>query len=208
LAQVEWTGAKRRRELTPAMMPYKKNADFAHAYAMPIDCAKPIELDEQEYFEVEAHLLYTDAAPARLLYVSDGRRLIDQTLLAAGAARRRPRPDYMTGGDAGRSRRWEHGDNFISGGDAARPNAIAPPPEADEDFPDYRELLLEANFYLYWENLLSAKYALRLTDKPDLSTAYFNKAMAAGRAAEIVSMERSAARKTAAPTWQEELGLS
>ncbi len=208
LAQVEWTGAKRRRELTPAMMPYKKNADFAHAYAMPIDCAKPIELDEQEYFEVEAHLLYTDAAPARLLYVSDGRRLIDQATLSAGNGRRRPGPDYVTGGDARRNARYEWGDNIVTGGNAARTGSIAPPPEAGEDFPDYREPRLEPNFYWYWENLLSSKYALRLTDKPDLSAAFFGKAQAVGKAAELVSIERSASRKTAAPTWQEELGLT
>jgi hypothetical protein len=89
LAQVEWTGAKRRRELTPAMMPYRGTPDFAHAYTLPLDCAKPVELDGREYFETEAHHLYTDAAPARLLYVGNGRRLIDQTLLTAGNARRR-----------------------------------------------------------------------------------------------------------------------
>jgi hypothetical protein len=104
-------------------------------------------------------------------------------------------------------RRYEHGDNIVVGGNWTRSNTIPPPPEADEDFPDYRELRLEPNFYLYWENLLSAKYALRITDKPDLSMVFFSKAQAVGRAAGIVSVERSAGRKTAAPTWQEELGL-
>jgi hypothetical protein len=207
LAQVEWTGAKRRRELTPAQMPHKGNADFAYAYTLPLDCARPVELDGQEYFEVESVLLFTDEAPARLLYVGNGKRLIDQTGLSAGNAGRKPSPDYFTGGDAGRGRRYEHGDNSITGGNAGR-TAPLPPAETAEDFPDYRGLRLEPNFYLYWENLLSAKYALRLTDKPDLSMTYFNKAQAIGKAAEAVSIEHSAGRRTAPPTWQEELGLA
>ena len=203
LSQVEWTGAKRRRELCPAMMPHKGNADFGHAYDLPIDCAKPIELDAQEYFEVEANLLYTDASPARLMYVSNGRLLADQAVISGGTAGRRLAGAYITGGDAGRARRWEWGDNLISGGNAGR----GAPVLSTDDFPDYRELRLESNFYLYWENLLSAKYALRLTDTPELAVMYFNKAAAIGRAAEVVSIKRSAGRIKAADTWQEALGL-
>ncbi len=65
IAQADWTGARRRRELCPAQMPYKKNDSFAHAYALPIDCARAIELDGQEYFETVANLLYTNAGPCR-----------------------------------------------------------------------------------------------------------------------------------------------
>jgi len=216
LAQVEWTGAKRRRELCPALLSHKGNAAFAYIFDLPIDCAKHIELDGQAYYEVEGDLLYTDATPARLLYVSNGRRLIDQPVISGGNARRRPAGAYVTGGDAGRVRRYEAGDNFITAGGASSKRiygingsiTVAPPPEADEDFPDYREQHLEPNFYLYWENLLSSKYALRLTDKPDLSMAYFNKAMAIGKAAELVSVQHSAGKRKAADTWQEELGLS
>ena len=208
LAKVEWTSAKRRRELAPARMPGKGGGELAFAYELPIDCAKAIELDRREYYEIEGGLLHTDAKPARLLYVSNGRRLTDQTELSAGGAFRKPSRDYICGGDAERGRRREPGDNIVTGGNWLRPAVIEPPPEAGEDFPDYGELSLEPNFYLYWECLLSSKYALRLTDKPELSMVYFNKAMAAGMEAEAVSKEQAAARRVAAPTWQEELGLS
>ena len=207
LAQVEWTSAKRRRELAPARMPRKHNPDFACAYDLPLDCAKAIELDGREYFEIEAGVLYTDAAPARLLYVGNGRQLRELQSLHGGNARRRLTDSYLSGGDASRDRRYEWGDKLLSGGNAQR---VPPqqPPEDGEDFPDYRDLRLEPNFYLYWECLLSAKYALRLTDKPDLAIVYFNKAQAIGRAAEAVSREQAAGRRKAAPSWQEELGLS
>ena len=203
LAQVEWTGAKRRRELTPVMMPIKANADFVHAYSLPIDCAKPIELDGQEYYKVEGNKLFTDADPARLLYVSNGKQFIDQEFISGGNARRPYYEDYITGGNARRNYRIEQGDNFISGG-SAKERRFTP---SEDDYPEYRALRLEPNFYLYWECLLSSKYALRLTDKPDLSVIYFNKAIAIGRAAEAISAAGAAGRKKAPDTWQEELGL-
>ena len=120
VAQVEWTSAKRRRELVPAQMPRKKNADFAYVYDLPLDCAKTIELDGHAYFEVESVFLFTDAAPARLLYVSNGKRLIDQGALAGGGARRQPTSDYFSGGNARRDSRYEWGDNIVTGGNAGR----------------------------------------------------------------------------------------
>jgi len=219
LAQVEWTAAKRRRELTPAQMPNKGNADFTSAYDMPIDCAKIIEIDDHDYFEVEGGLLYTgerniqkrpkclyrrtEKKPIRLLYVSNGRRLSDQAVVSGGNARRKPMGDHVTGGDSDRVRRYEWHDNVISGGGAKRKVPLPP----DEDYPDYREMRHEPNFYLYWENLLSSKFALRLTDKAELSIAFYNKAQAIGRAAEVTSISLSASRIKAPETWQEELGL-
>jgi hypothetical protein len=209
LEQVEWTSAKRRRELTPAPAPHLKNADFAYAYDLPLDCAKPIELEGREYFELEGFLLYTDAAPARLLYITTGRRmrrtLDTPPVIAGGDAGRNPHspPEHITGGDAGRAHRVHHADGAADGGDAER----GAPPDPADDFPDYWTLHLEPAFYLYWENLLSAKYALRLTGKPDLSAYFFNKAQAIGKQAQTTSAARSAARRIPAPSWQEQLGL-
>jgi hypothetical protein len=208
LAQVEWTGAKRRRELTPAQMPYKGNRDFAYCYLLPGDCAKPVELDGQGYFEAEAELLYTDESPARLLYITNGKRFIDQKIISGGNARRPFAPEYITGGDARRVYRHEWGDNVVSGGNAKRSAVIPPAPEESEDFPEYRDLRLEPNFYLYWEYVLASKYALRLTGQPELANSFFAKAAAVGRAAETVSIAGSAGRIKAAESWQEQLGLN
>ena len=216
LAQAEWNSAKRRRELAPARMQRWRNLNFKFAYELPVDCARTVELQGQEYFEVEASVLYTDAAPALLLYISNGRRLIDQPVMQGGGSRRGlswNEQDYIWGGDARRSRRHcPHEDNTVTGGGAGRPTHTSPPeapppPEAEEDFPDYREMKLEPNLLLYWEYLLSSKYALRLTDKPELSMLYLNKAQAIGMAASAITSEQAAARRTAQPSWQESLGL-
>jgi len=216
LSQVEWTGAKRRRELTPAQTRAKRHAEFSRAYYLPVDCAKTIELDGHELFAVEAGRLYTSVSPARLLYVSNGKRFINQAVISGGNASRRPTLECITGGDAGRARRYEWGDNIVSGGDAGTPRVmgadgsitVPPPPEADEDYPEYRKLEgLEPNFYLYWEYLLSAKYAQRLTGQPGLADACLAKAIAFGRAAEAASLAGSSGRRKAPGTWQEQLGL-
>ena len=237
LAQVEWTSAKRRRELAPAQTRVRRHPDFAYVYDLPLDCAKPVELDGHEYFEVEAGLLYANARPARLLYVSNGRRFIDQTVITGGSARRQPAPgyaadsrgrrrptaDYIAGGDAERPRRLEWGDNVVSGGSAAsrakwirRTDSddeaafewnVPPPPEEAEDFPDYREPRMEPNLDLYREYLLTSKYARRLTDQPGLADVWLQKALVIGRAAEVISAAGSAGRRKAPDSWQEQLGL-
>jgi hypothetical protein len=207
LAQVEWTSAKRRRMLFPTQKPHKRNSDFRYTFDAPIDCVKPVELDSQVYYEMESCFIYSNERYVRLLYITNGKRLIDQTSLSAGNAFRRRNQDYFTGGNAGRIFRYESGDNIVTGGNAERPDPI-PPKEAEEDFPEYEELRLEPLFYLYWEKMLSSKYAMRITDKPDLHLAFFNEAQLAGQAAADTSVAQAAARKKAPQTWTEELGLS
>jgi len=214
LAQVEWTGAKRRRELAPAQTPVKHHAEFAYVYCLPIDCAKTIELDGHELFAVEAGMLFTSARPARLLYISNGKRLYNQTVILGGDASRPPTPDYVSGGNADRARRHEWGDNVVAGGNADTVRIevgdgiqTPSPPEAAEDYPDYRTLELEPNFYLYWEYLLSARFAQRLADQPSLADSWFAKAAMIGGAAEAISLAGSSGRRKAPDTWQEQMGL-
>jgi hypothetical protein len=217
LEQVEWTGAKRRRELAPMQMPCKKNPEFAAVYLLPVDCAKPVELDGKAYFKVEGELLYTDAVPARLLYVSNGRQFyVRERFISGGNAQRRPFPNYVSGGDSRRNRRIEHGDGYVCAGNAEtlqyedpEGNVTGPPhPAAGDDFPEYYEPDMEPNFWLYLEFLLSSKYAARLTDKEEIAAMWFAKAREIGRTAQAVSLEQAAGRRVAAQTWQEELGIN
>jgi hypothetical protein len=210
LAQVEWTSALRRRELAPAQGPANRNRDFRHAYVVPLDCARHVELEGRAYYKVEGGLLYTDASPARLLYVGNGRRpYVPDGEASGGGARRGAANAYLAGGDANSGRRAEEDDQVIYGYARRGPDGstVGPSPEAAEDFPDYRELSLEPNFYLYWEYLLTARYAMRLTDRPGLADAWLAKAQAIGGMAESVSRGQAAGRRVAPLTWQEQLGI-
>ena len=206
LERVEWTSALRRRELAPWRMPIKGSPDFARAYEVPYDCARPVELDGREPFKVEGPILYADADPARLLYVSNGRVFYcpGGTVSGGNAFTRRDPDFYLSGGDADSHRRRERGDPVLGGGSASREPFV----ESADDFPDYRELRLEPNFYWYWECLLTAKYASRLKDEPGRADIWLAKAIAVGRDAQAASRQKAAGRRVAAPTWQEELGLA
>ena len=206
LERVEWTSALLRRELAPWRMPLKGSLDFALAYEVPYDCARPVELNGREPFKVEGAILYTDADPARLLYVSNGRVFCCPAgTVSGGNAFSHRDPDfYISGGDANSRRRWEPGDSVMHGGGASREQF----PESADDYPDYRELRLEPNFYWYWECLLTAKYASRLEDEPGRADIWLAKAVAVGRDAQAASRQKAAGRRVAAPTWQEELGLA
>jgi hypothetical protein len=206
MAKVEWSGAKRRRSLTPTMKPHKQNAEFRYAFDLPMDCAKPVSLDAQEFFRVESGLLYCNTPVARLLYITNGKRLIGQTSLSAGNASRRRPDEYITGGDAQRNNRFEEGDNIITGGNASRTTPV-PPPEASEHFPDYQELRLEPQFYHYWEKMLSSKAAMRFTDNPNLHVTFFQEAALIGQEAAQTSIAQSAAKRKAPAPWADELGL-
>jgi hypothetical protein len=213
LERVEWTGAKRRRELAPCRLPLlRASPRFPRAYELPLDCSKPIELGGGALWEVEERVLHTDADPAVLLYVRNGRKLYfpPGEIWTGGNAGRGRVTQIISGGDAFRHRRLEAGE-MVSGGNAFTPRpgqANWPPPPNTEDYPDYDELKdMEPNFYLYWECLLTALYAGRLAEKPGLAEVWVARAHAAGRGAVAASRAQAASRRPSPRTWQEELGL-
>jgi hypothetical protein len=204
----EWESAKRRRSLQPAQMPYKPNFDFCHVYSLPIDCEKSIELEKQSYFEVENGLLFTDASPALLLYVTNGRRVLTGLSANAGGAFRSPCEAYYTGGDSQRAKRYEIGDNIIFGGNASRADSVTLPDVYKEDFPEYMQLRFEPLFYQYVEKMLSYKLAPRLKDNSDIRLSFLQEAQAFLKRSKEVTSADSAARRKPPKGWAEKLGLS
>ena len=73
LSEIEWVGGRRRDKLMLTGRPVIKNEKYRFTYDLPHDCAKPIELQDNEYFVVEDCLLLTDIPNAELLYVSNGK---------------------------------------------------------------------------------------------------------------------------------------
>jgi hypothetical protein len=216
LSAVEWTSAKRRRILMPSKKPFKTNSAFAHAFDMPLDCAKPISLEEGAYFVVESDLLYTDAETAALLYITNGKRLIDQEIVTGGplyasgttgGAKRGPKAPYFSGGDARRRARYEAGDNILVGKKHPTVPPIPTPLSWDEDFPEYQALGLDPQFFVYWEKMLSAKYAMKVTDKPELHTAFLQEAAMIGQGASQASIAQGAAKIKPPALWADALGL-
>jgi hypothetical protein len=71
LSEVPWTRGKKRAVLS------KLEADglapYQFRYAVPVDCARPLEIQENAYFVAEGNCILTDRDNAALLYVTNGR---------------------------------------------------------------------------------------------------------------------------------------
>ncbi len=74
LSEVPWTRAKKRVVLEKSedenLSPYR------YAYVTPVDCARPLEMQNNEYFIVEGDRILTDLPDAVLLYITNGRRTL------------------------------------------------------------------------------------------------------------------------------------
>lgn len=70
LSHTSWTSRKKRAKLV--LFEGDNYSDYAYAYRLPLDCAKPEELLNNDEFLTEGNILYTDAQDAVLLYISNG----------------------------------------------------------------------------------------------------------------------------------------
>jgi len=173
LSEVEWVGGRKRAQLVRTGKPVIKDQRYLFAYDMPYDCARAIELQDNEYFIVEDRLILTDVNRAELLYVSNGKIL--RTIAAAvnGEPGDIREDEYMTAGQP-----WTIPDEtFYPGGPAEIAGAIPEDPELDTDYPDYIPVRYEAKFYEYVEKKLAAKFAMKLSDQPKLHVQLLQEAL-------------------------------
>jgi hypothetical protein len=229
LSEVEWTGGRKRARLMPTGRPALKNREYRAAYDLPFDCAKPVELQDNAFFEIEGRLLYTDVDGAELLYVSNGKVLPPLAAVRAGGPGSVPDMEYLSAGEIGsvpevilraggpgdflwfgpqeyEGAPWPSG-HVPEGWDEEEgiPLPFPDDPETGEDFPGYRLLEYEPKFYEYVEKTLSARFAMKLSDRPELHIQLLQEAMLAKREAVNASMSRRAAKAKPARWWTEEM---
>jgi hypothetical protein len=225
LSEVEWTGGRKRETLNLTRRPVLKNREYRFAYDLPFDCAKPVELQGNAFFIIEDRLLYTDAAEARLLYVSNGKILRPVRAVSAGRPGTVPDMEYLSAGGIGTMpglvlRAGGPGDFLWFGPGAPYPSGRVPDgwdeaagiplplpedPGTGEDFPGYRRLEYEPKFYEYVEKTLSARFAVKLSDQPAIRVQFLQEAMLVKREAVSASMSRAAAKAKPAAWWTEEM---
>jgi hypothetical protein len=231
LSEAEWTGGRKREKLMPTGRPALANRGYRRAYDLPFDCAKPVELQDNAFFEIEGRLLYTDAGGAELLYVSSGKILPPDAAVSAGKPGSEPGPgmEYLSAGEIGSvpeailraggpkdflwfgpqgypGAPWPSG--RVPGGWDEAAGIPLPLPEdggKDEDFPGYRLLSYEPKFYEYVEKSLSAKFAMKLSDQPGLHIQLLQEALLVKREAANASMSLRAAKRGGSRWWAEEL---
>jgi hypothetical protein len=99
LSEVPWTGGRKRAKLVRTGRP-RLGSGYRCMYDVPFDCARPIELGNNEYFVIEDRFLCTDADNAELLYITNGKilRTIAAVTLRPGDI---PDMEYITAGRPG-----------------------------------------------------------------------------------------------------------
>ncbi|MDR2746740.1 MAG: hypothetical protein LBB77_04765 [Treponema sp.] len=209
LSEAEWSGGRKREELVRTGRPVLKDMRFAYAYDIPFDCAKPIELQNNEYFVVEDRILYTDVFRPQLLYVSNGKILRPVASVLCGKPGDSMDMEYLTAGQP-----WTESEvTLVCGGPGDLPpedaaEAVPPPdPEPAEDYPDYRQTEYEPKFYEYVEKTLAAKAAMKMSEQPQLHLQLLQEALLIKQEAVRATKIRQAAKLEPRPWWGEELGL-
>jgi hypothetical protein len=218
LSEVEWTGGRKRAKLARTGRPVLKDSRYRFAYDMPFDCAKPVELQNNEFFTVEGRIIYSDAPDAELLYVSNGRVLPPAGAISCGRPGEAADMEYLTAGPPGTEpdetvRAGGPGDfsefgppGAAGGGTRGEPVPLPGDPEpGNGDFPGYRQLEYEPKFYEYIERMLAAKLSMKLTDQPGLHVQLLQEAMLIKREAVSATKSRRSAKLEPKRWWAEEV---
>jgi len=204
LSEVEWVGGRKRDRLVRTGRPVIKNEKYLYSYDVPYDCAKPIELQDNEYFIVEDRLILTDDPEAELLYVSNGKALRPIAVVTMELGEN-PGNEYLTAGQP-----WTVPDITLYPGKPSDINAEGELPEDPapvSDYPDYIALDYEPKFFEYIEKKLAAKLAVKLSEQPKLHMQLLQEALLVKQEAIDASRSSKAAKIKEDPWWSDELGL-
>lgn len=71
LSTTDWTEAKARKRLVVAEE--ENLSPYAYKYLLPIDCSKPLQIQDNDLFIVEGKYLYSNRDNAILQYITNGR---------------------------------------------------------------------------------------------------------------------------------------
>jgi hypothetical protein len=74
LAANPWVGARIRKPLVKEAPAYANYSPYQFIYKLPIDCARPLEIQGNYFYVIEDNRLLTDRDNAALLYITNGKR--------------------------------------------------------------------------------------------------------------------------------------
>ena len=203
LSEVEWVASRKREKLVRTGRPVNKDMKYAYAYDMPFDCARPVELQENEFFLVEDRLILTDVPDAELLYVSNGKVLRPINTAAAGKPGGIHEMEYFTAGSPG----TECEEILYPGLVEFITDELPEDPPPETDYPDYTALNYEPKFYEYIEKKLAAKFTMKLSDNMQLHTQMLQEALLVKQEAVDASRASRSAKIKENKWWSETLGL-
>lgn len=177
LANTPWTSQKKRKVLNYSEQ--DNYSEYDYVYDLPIDCAKPEEIQNNDVFIVEGDLLYTNTENAVLLYISNGKKEIEEE-----------KPEEDSTYDMTETLPEEE------------PEQIK-----EDDYPEYEELKLDPLLSEYVETRLASKIALKLTDDRQLYQLLFNESSLIEQKAIKMTLEHAHSKQNGNKWWDEQLGL-
>lgn len=199
LSNTEWTSQKTRKKLELAPEEAENYTDYGLMYKLPLDCAKPVALQDDGEFIVEGRWLYTDSGDAVLLYVTNGFTGV---------------PDYIKADPQPTGENFSENDYYYT--DEEGEVVKAEDYELDkeyliekpEDYPGYKELVEDPLLFEYIETRLAAKFVLKFTGNLQLYSALYSESYAMENRAIKSTVAHSKSRDEGHKYWGEILGLS
>lgn len=177
LATTPWTSSQKHAILEK--IEDDNYTEYQYAYKLPLDCAKPIQLKNNEYYIVIGDVLYTDQEDAILRYVSNFKKIEQEKL-----------PEE---------------NNIESLNDEIIDDEIIPelPGEEipEEDYPDYNDIVGDVRFWEYIELRLASKLALKFSGEMSLYSTLFNEAKVIEQEAITASKNLGFAKKNGNDWW-------
>ena len=198
LAQTDWTSQKKRVRLTEAEE--ENLSTYRFMYLLPIDCAKTVELNNEERYIVEDSYLYTDQENAVLTYISD---LFRNDFKYDKAE---PEPDESTDFNENayyiydeESKHYIRAYEFIEDTDFFV--------RVEEDYNFHRDFSPDPLLSEYIETRLAAKIALKLSGDQKLYQLLYGESQIMENKAVKASAAQGQNRDTGNRYWSEILGL-
>lgn len=185
LATTPWTSSQKHAVLEK--IENDNYTEYQYAYALPADCAKPIQLKNNEYYIVIGDVLYTDQEDAILRYVSNFKKEIKET----------PEEDNIE----------VINDEIIDDEiipdipENETPEEELPEEIIEEDYPEYNDIVGDVRFWEYIELRLASKLALKFSGEMSLYSTLFNEAKVIEQEAITASKNLGFAKKNGNNWW-------
>lgn len=171
LSTTPWTSSQKHAVLE--LSEEENYTKYQYAYKLPLDCAKPLELQDNSYYQVIGEYLYTDIPDAVLRYVSNFKKDINDTT----------EEDVL--------------EDIILTDEIPEEDIEL----IEDDYPDFEEIIGDVKFWEYIELRLASKLALKLSGDMNLYNVLYAEARLIENEAITASKTNAYAKKNGNIWW-------
>lgn len=171
LSTTPWTSSQKHAVLE--LSEEENYTKYQYSYKLPLDCAKPLELQDNSYYQVIGKNLYADIPNAVLRYVSNFKKVINETI----------EEDTL--------------ENIILTDEIPEEDIEI----IEDDYPDFEEIIGDVKFWEYIELRMASKLALKLSGDMNLYNVLYAEARLIENEAITASKTNAYAKKNGNNWW-------